>query len=309
MRTTTLARLFEHLERRRRRGARSCSRRALQVFAWPTRRRAIPASSPSPRSRAAGSRASSLGVKHALLPRRRARRPTIRSSSRPRRAARPRVKLAEELTTADWIPFVQTWRNKRVQYPKAVPALDVRGRGRARVAIGGDGHARERRGRLDRDRLGAASSASRRHPLRGLRLLARGARGAHLRDDRRPRRAQLLPEGLARAEAARVELGLPLPAALGRDRGQRAAEAARDREARAPPRLAARQQGRPARPRVQAGHRRHARGAVDRAREPAAGRGRRRPRLGSGRRRRRAAEGRRRRRVACSTRSRVPTRR
>jgi hypothetical protein len=33
------------------------------------------------------------------------------------------VKLAEELTTDDWIPFVQTWRNKRVQYPRPVPAI------------------------------------------------------------------------------------------------------------------------------------------------------------------------------------------
>ena len=56
--------------------------------------------------------------------------------------------------------------------------------------------------------------------------------GPHfLRAGHRLRRL-VLPEGLARAEAARVELGLPLPAALGRDRGQRAAEAARDRQAR-----------------------------------------------------------------------------
>jgi UDP-glucose 6-dehydrogenase len=33
------------------------------------------------------------------------------------------VKLAEEIAVDDWLPFVQTWRNKRVQYPKAVPAL------------------------------------------------------------------------------------------------------------------------------------------------------------------------------------------
>ena len=46
----------------------------------------------------------------------------------------------------------------------------------------------------------------------------------------------VLPEGLARAQAARLELRLPLPAALGGDRGQRAAEAARDRQAEAPPR-------------------------------------------------------------------------
>jgi hypothetical protein len=33
------------------------------------------------------------------------------------------VKPAEEITVDDWLPFVQTWRNKRVQYPKSVPAL------------------------------------------------------------------------------------------------------------------------------------------------------------------------------------------
>ena len=42
----------------------------------------------------------------------------------------------------------------------------------------------------------------------------------------------LLPEGRRRAEAARVELRLPLPAPERRDRGERAAEAARRREAR-----------------------------------------------------------------------------
>ena len=41
----------------------------------------------------------------------------------------------------------------------------------------------------------------------------------------------LLPEGLARAEAARRELRLPLPAAERGDRGQRAPEAPRDRQA------------------------------------------------------------------------------
>ena len=75
------------------------------------------------------------------------------------------------------------------------------------------------------------------------------ARGHRARPSARPalpaRRHRLrrlvLPEGLAGAEAARVELGLPLPAALGGDRGERAAEAPRDREAEAPPRPAARQ--------------------------------------------------------------------
>ena len=75
--------------------------------------------------------------------------------------------------------------------------------------------------------------------------------GPHfLRAGHRLRRL-VLPEGLARAQAARVELGLPLPAALGGDRGQRAAEAARDRQAQAPPRASARQDGRAARARVQ----------------------------------------------------------
>ena len=54
-------------------------------------------------------------------------------------------------------------------------------------------------------------------------------------------RRQLLPEGLARAEAARRQLGLPLPAPERGDRGERAAEAARDRQAPAAPRAAARQ--------------------------------------------------------------------
>ena len=45
-------------------------------------------------------------------------------------------------------------------------------------------------------------------------------------------RRKLLPEGLARAEAARLELRLPLPAPDRGNRGERAAEAAGDREAR-----------------------------------------------------------------------------
>ena len=45
-------------------------------------------------------------------------------------------------------------------------------------------------------------------------------------------RRLLLPEGLARAEAAGGELGLPLPAPERRDRGERAAEAPGDRQAR-----------------------------------------------------------------------------
>ena len=57
-----------------------------------------------------------------------------------------------------------------------------------------------------------------------------------LRPDRL--RRLVLPEGLAGAEAAGRELGLPLPAPERRDRGQRAAEAPGDRQAHAAARLA-----------------------------------------------------------------------
>ena len=97
------------------------------------------------------------------------------------------------------------------------------------------------------------------------------------------------PEGLAGAEAARRQLRLPLPAPQRGDRGQRAPEAPRDRQAAPPPRLAARQARCAARARVQAAHRRHARGAEPRPRRPAARGGRRRSRLGSDRRRARPA--------------------
>jgi UDPglucose 6-dehydrogenase len=55
-------------------------------------------------------------------------------------------------------------------------------------------------------------------------------------------RRLVLPEGRHRAQAARRQLRLPLPAAQLGDRGQRAAEAARDRQAREAPRLARRQE-------------------------------------------------------------------
>src|ERR671924_782333 len=113
-------------------------------------------------------------------------------------------------------------------------------------------------------------------------LLARGAADAHVRDDRRPRRLELLPEGLARAQAARLQLGLPLPAPERGDRGQRAPETARDREAEEAPRLAPRDDRRAARARVQAVYRRRARGAVDRPRVAPARGGRRGARVGSG---------------------------
>ena len=114
-----------------------------------------------------------------------------------------------------------------------------------------------------------------------------GPRRAHRPDvpARRHRlRRHLLPQGRQRAQEAGRQHRLPLPAADRGDRGQRAAEAARGRQAREAPRLAGRQADRAARPRLQAGHRRHARGVEPGARGAPAGRGRRGRRLRPGRR-------------------------
>ena len=92
-------------------------------------------------------------------------------------------------------------------------------------------------------------------------------------------RGLVFPKGRQRAQAARREHRLPLPAPHRGDRGQRAAEAARDEEAREAPGLAGRQEGRAPRAGVQAGHRRHAGGDQPGARVAAAGRGRERQRL------------------------------
>ena len=85
-------------------------------------------------------------------------------------------------------------------------------------------------------------------------------------------RRELLPQGRVLLEAARREQWLPLPARERRDRGQRPPEAAYRDEAPAAARQPARQDDRAPRARVQAGHGRHARGAVARARGAAAGR-------------------------------------
>ena len=92
-------------------------------------------------------------------------------------------------------------------------------------------------------------------------------------------RRLLLPQGRCRAQAAGRQQRLPLPAAERRDRGQRAAEAPRRRQAQAPPGLAARPPHRALGPGVQARHRRHARGLERRARRAADRRGRRGRRL------------------------------
>ena len=86
-------------------------------------------------------------------------------------------------------------------------------------------------------------------------------------------------------QAARRQHRLPLPAAHRGDRGQRAAEAARVLK-KLEKHLGSLvgKQDRAARPRVQAGHRRHARGVEPGARGAAAGRGRDGPRLRPGRR-------------------------
>ena len=123
-------------------------------------------------------------------------------------------------------------------------------------------------------------------------------------------RWELFPKGRLRAEAARRQLRLPLPAADRRDRGQRAAEAARREQAEEAPRLAGGQADRPARAGLQAEHRRHAGGVERRARGAAAGRGRDREGLRPGRRgaRGRAADGRRDVRLGARRRRRARTR-
>ena len=120
-----------------------------------------------------------------------------------------------------------------------------------------------------------------RQRLRGDRRRRRRGRPRH--GARRPHRPEVpagrhrlrrlvLPQGCDRAQAARRQLRLPLPAPERGDRGERAAEAARDGQAAEAPRVAGGQGGRAARPRVQAEHRRHARGVVARALGAAAGR-------------------------------------
>ena len=102
-------------------------------------------------------------------------------------------------------------------------------------------------------------------------------------------RRVVLPQGFARAQAARGQLWLPLPAPLRGDRGQRAAEAPRRREARQASRPAPGEDRRAARARVQAEHGRPARGAEPRARVAAARRRGAGARVGPGRARRREA--------------------
>ncbi len=169
--------------------------------------------------------------------------------------------------------------------------LGRRRRGRALCAAAGsarahrhrqrrDGQARLERLPRDQDLIHQRD----RERLRGDRR--RRGRGRPRNGSRRPHRLEvpagrdrlrrlLLPQGRRRAQAARRQLRLPLPAAERRDPGQRPAEAARDRQAAAPPRPAGGQARGAARSGLQAQHRRHARGLLAGAgRAPA---GRRRP--------------------------------
>ena len=90
---------------------------------------------------------------------------------------------------------------------------------------------------------------------------------------------QLLRQGHDRAQEARREHRLSLPAPERGDRRQRVAEAPRGRQAQAPPRGARGAPDRAPGPRLQAAHRRHARRVEPRARRAPAGRGRRGPSL------------------------------
>ncbi len=105
----------------------------------------------------------------------------------------------------------------------------------------GDGQARLQRLPRDEDLVHQRDRQRLRGDRRGRRRgRARdGPRRSHRREvpaggDRL--RRQLLPEGRRRAQAARRQLGLPLPAADRGDRGQRTAEAPRDRQAATAPR-------------------------------------------------------------------------
>ena len=219
------------------------------------------------------------------------------------RAAPGRVRLESRVhgrgNRGQGLPPSRPDRRRRVQRRgrrrRRRPARGHRGSGRPlRRRVGGDDQAGGERGADDADLVHQRD----RERLRGDRRRRRARRrGDRPRPADRPElpargdrlRRLLFPEGLAGAEAAGSELGLPLPAAQRRDRGERAAEAPRDRQAPQPPRLAAEQADRAARARVQAAHRRHAGGTEPRPRGQAAGRGGRRDRVGSGRRRTRPA--------------------
>ena len=116
-----------------------------------------------------------------------------------------------------------------------------RAAGAHRHPLGRDGQARLQRVPGDEDLVHQRD----RQRLRGDRRRRRRGRARH--GARRPHRAEVpagrdrlrrlvLPQGRRRAEAARRQLGLPLPAAELGHRGQRAAEAARDVEAAEVPR-------------------------------------------------------------------------
>src|SRR5262245_25220966 len=120
MRTTTLARLFDHL------AAGDPDREVvhpegLEVFAWDPET-CDPGFFPAAAITRRWFEGELIGVKHGFMRGVRATpdHPFVVASE----AGGPTtVKLASELTEDDWLPFVQTWRNKRLQYPRSAPAL------------------------------------------------------------------------------------------------------------------------------------------------------------------------------------------
>ena len=190
------------------------------------------------------------------------------------------------------------------------------------AAAGADGHQERRDGQARVQRVPGDEDLVHQRDRQRVRGDRRRRRRGRARDGPgQPHRAEVpagrdrlrrlvLPQGRHRPQAARGQLGLPLPAAELGDRGQRAAEAARDRQAREASRPAGGQGDRAARARVQAEHRRHARGVVAGALLAAAGGRRARARVRPGGRGRGPQADPRRalRRVRRSTPSRAPTR-
>jgi UDP-glucose 6-dehydrogenase len=131
MRTTTLARLFDHLSDG------DPDREVVQldglgVFAW-SPETCDPGFFPAVAITRRWFEGELIGVKHGFMRGVRVTpdHPFVVAAE----AGGPTtVKLAGELTEDDWLPFVQTWRNKRVQYPRPVPAIGSRVDGGVAVA-------------------------------------------------------------------------------------------------------------------------------------------------------------------------------
>jgi UDP-glucose 6-dehydrogenase len=131
MRTTTLARLFDHLSS----GdpeQEVVHTEGLEVFAW-SPETCDPGFFPAVAITRRWFDGELIGVRHGFNRGVRVTpdHPFVVASE----AGGPtEVKLASEVTVDDWLPFVQTWRNKRLQYPKPAPALGASAAGGVAVA-------------------------------------------------------------------------------------------------------------------------------------------------------------------------------